>query len=292
MAPPTPNAPRAPTESWRSSITRSLLAWGTPRWPPPHPTLLAPRLNRGAPRSRARSSRGGPRDGPPHPTLGAPGRSRGSPRSPEPDLVPPHDVVDAEVGARVLSVDPVVVRVVDLLVGHRDQRRIVLENVFGLPHERAALVVVQLAIDLAGDVVERRVRPARVVLRAVLAVPGAEDVRGIHQRGHNRADGQIEVTGLGFIEPDGRLNDSQVALDVQMFFEHGLNGDGPELEGRDVAHDEVEIAETLSVSRRRHQLASLLHGRLDVLLIAELFLELGARGRHGVERVDEAAHLH
>src|SRR5882762_5999723 len=67
MAPPTPNAPRAPTESWRSSITRSLLAWGAPRWPPPHPTLLAPRLNRGAPRSRARSSRGGPRDGPPHP---------------------------------------------------------------------------------------------------------------------------------------------------------------------------------------------------------------------------------
>src|SRR5882762_9464506 len=179
MAPPTPNAPRAPTESWRSSITRSLLAWGAPRWPPPHPTLLAPRLNRGAPRSRARSSRGGPemapptpnaprapteswrssitrsllrggprdgpphpptllppplnrgaprsparssrggpRDGPPHPTLGAPGRSRGSPRSPEPDLLPPHDVVDAEVGARVLSVDPVVVRVVDLLVGH------------------------------------------------------------------------------------------------------------------------------------------------------------------------------
>src|SRR5882672_10109918 len=288
--PPTLLAPRLNRGAPRS---RARSSRGRPRdGPPPHPTLLAPRLNRGAPRSRARSSRGGPRDGPPHPTLGAPGRSRGSPRSPEPDLVPPHDVVDAEVGARVLSVDPVVVRVVDLLVGHRDQRRIVLENVFGLPHERAALVVVQLAIDLAGDVVERRIRPARVVLRAVLAVPRAEDVGGIHQRGHNGADGQVEVTGLGFIEPDRRLNDSQVAFDVQMFFEHRLNGDGPELEGRDVAHDEVEIAETLSVSRRRHQLASLLHGRLDVLLIAELFLELGARGRHRVERVDEATHLH
>src|SRR5207248_2563383 len=173
---------------------------GGPRNGPPHPpALVAPRLNRGAPRFRARELRGGPRNGPPHPPMlvaprlnrGAPrSRARQSPRSPEPDLVPPDDVVNPEVGARVLSVDPVVVRVVDLLVGHRNERRIVLENVFGLPHERAALVVVQLAIDLAGDVVERRVRPARVVLRAVLAVPRAEDIGGIHQGGHNSADGQ------------------------------------------------------------------------------------------------------
>src|SRR3989454_10334165 len=47
----------------------------------------------------------------------------------DPDRVPPHDVVDPEVRRRVLAPDLVVPGVVDLLVGHRDQRRGLLEGV-------------------------------------------------------------------------------------------------------------------------------------------------------------------
>src|SRR5437879_13393501 len=37
--PPTPpSARRASNESWRASITRSLIAWGAPRWPPTPPS--------------------------------------------------------------------------------------------------------------------------------------------------------------------------------------------------------------------------------------------------------------
>src|SRR5438067_5563875 len=54
---------------------------GGPRYGPPHPpALVAPRVNRGAPRSRAVDT--GPRYGPPHPpALVAPRVNRGAPRS-------------------------------------------------------------------------------------------------------------------------------------------------------------------------------------------------------------------
>src|SRR2546427_3780144 len=58
------------------------------------------------------------------------GAPRGPPRqSSEPDVVPSDHVVDPEVGGRVLAVDLVVPGVVDLLVRHRDERRIGLQNV-------------------------------------------------------------------------------------------------------------------------------------------------------------------
>src|SRR5262249_45746142 len=85
---------------------------------------------------------GGPRDGPPPPpTLVAPRETRGAPRSrelSEPDVVPADDVVDTEERVRVLPVDAVVPRVVDPLVRHRDQWRVVLEDVFRLADEHAA----------------------------------------------------------------------------------------------------------------------------------------------------------
>src|SRR5689334_5679881 len=162
------------------------------------------------------NARGGPRDGPPRPpTLVAPWATRGAPRLrelPEPDVVPPNDVIDPEVCAPVLAVHAVVPRVVDLLVRDRDERRIVLEDVFSLAHQHSALVVVQLAVDLAGDVVERGVGPPGVVLRAVLAVPRAEDVGGIHQRGDDGADRQIEVAGHRLIEPHRCLDDAKIGL--------------------------------------------------------------------------------
>src|SRR5256886_7015005 len=97
------------------------------------------------------------------------GAPRGPPRqSSEPDVVPSDHVVDPEVGRRVLAVDLVVPGVVDLLVRHRDKRRIGLQNVFGLADHRPAPVVVQLALDLIGQVVESGVGSVREVFRAVL----------------------------------------------------------------------------------------------------------------------------
>src|SRR5213078_913601 len=60
---------------------RPLQLSGGPRNGPPHPpTLVAPRMNRGAPRLYWPLT--GPRNGPPHPpTLVAPRMNRGAPRS-------------------------------------------------------------------------------------------------------------------------------------------------------------------------------------------------------------------
>src|SRR5439155_968050 len=131
---------------------------------------------------------------------GGGGAFRPPPRqSSEPDLIPSNDVIDPKVRARVLAFDLVVPGVVDLLVGHRDERRVLLQDVLRLADHRLAPVVVQLALDLVGEVVEAGVRPVRVVLRAVLAVPGAEVVGRIHQRRDDRADTQIEVAAADFV---------------------------------------------------------------------------------------------
>src|SRR5205823_8527414 len=136
------------------------------------PPAPGPYAGPGAVEGGGRGPRRGPRG-----VGGGGGPSRGPPRQlSEPDVVPSDDVVDSEVGAGVLSVHAVVPGVVDLLVGDGNERRILLEDVLRLAHHRLALAVVQLALDLAGEVVEGRVRPPRVVLRAILAVPGAEDV--------------------------------------------------------------------------------------------------------------------
>jgi hypothetical protein len=74
-----------------------------------------------------------------------------------------------------------------------------------------------------------------------------------------------KLPGLGLVEPDRRLHHAQVALDVEVLLQHGLDRDRPQLEGRDVAHDEVEILEAVGVPAsfiRR----GFLHGRLEVLL--------------------------
>src|SRR6266849_8849537 len=99
----------------------------------------------------------------------------------EPDLVPPHDVVDPEVRRRVLTVHLVVPGVVDLLVADRRERGVLLEDVFRLAYHRPPLVHIELAFDLRGEAVELLVRPAAVVLGTVLAVPGREHVGRVHQ---------------------------------------------------------------------------------------------------------------
>src|SRR5262249_4502951 len=123
------------------------------------------------------------------------------PRLGKPDLIPPDDVVDAEVRGRVLAVDLVVPAVVDLLVADRGERGVLLQHLLGLAHHGLALVLIELLLDARGEVVEGLVDPAPVVLGAVLAVPGREDVGRVHQRGDDRADREVEVAGRGLVEP-------------------------------------------------------------------------------------------
>src|SRR5256885_12393008 len=83
-----------------------------------------------------------------------PRASRPSRSAREPAVVPALGVVDPEVRGRVLAPHLVVPGVVDLLVRDRQQRRVLLEDVLGLPHHRLAPVVVRLALDLACQIVE------------------------------------------------------------------------------------------------------------------------------------------
>src|SRR5207248_11645828 len=94
----------------------------------------------------------------------------------EPDVVPAHDVVDAEERGGVLAVNAIMPIVVDLFVRDGQERRVVLQNLLGLTHHGLAPALVHLALTLAREIVEGRVRPHRVVLRAVLPVPGPEVV--------------------------------------------------------------------------------------------------------------------
>src|SRR5258705_4411629 len=209
-----------------------------------------------------------------------------------PDLVPAHHVVDPEVLARVLATHAVVPGIVDLLVRDRDQRRVALEDVLRLPDHGLALVIVHLPLDVPGEGVELLVGPARVVLRAVLAIPGGEVIGRVHQRGHDGADGQVEVARGRLLEPLGDLDHADVGLDVEVLLQHRLDGHRPELEGVGLAHQEIEVLEALAIAGRLHQLLGFLDRGLRVLLIAEPLLELRLRGGGLVERIHEAADLH
>src|SRR5258706_8655371 len=191
------------------------------------------------------------------------GGGPGSPpwnESAQPDLVPSHDIVDAEVGRGILAVHLRVPCVVDLLVTDRDERRILLEHVFDLPYHRLALVGIELFFDLRCERVEGLVRPAAVVLRTALAVPGREHVGRVHERRHDGADGEIEVARRRLVEPDRGLHDAEVRLDVEVLFQHRLDRDRPQLEALDVPDDEVEALQPLRVARVRHELARFLDG--------------------------------
>src|SRR5919197_275161 len=99
---------------------------------------------------------------------------RSNPSLVQPDRIPTHHVVDPEVVGGIVTLDVVVPAVIDLLPGHGQQRRILLQDVLGLMNQGFALAVVDLAIDLGYEGLEGRIRPLRVVLRSILAVPGIE----------------------------------------------------------------------------------------------------------------------
>src|SRR2546430_3330026 len=60
-----------------------------------------------------------------------------------------------------------------------------------------------------------------------------------HQGGHDRADGQVEVTGRRFVEPHRRLHDAEVRLHVDVLLEHGLDRKSTRLNS---SHSQISYA--------------------------------------------------
>ena len=90
---------------------------------------------------------------------------------------------------------------VDRFPGDRQQRRILFHDGLGLVDQRQALGGIDFPIDLRRQRLEFLVVPERVVLRAVLAVPGVEIVGGIDQGRHDGPDRQVEMPARGVFEP-------------------------------------------------------------------------------------------
>src|SRR5271156_3514741 len=118
---------------------------------------------------------------------------RGS-RLVEPDRIQAHDVEDAEIGARVETLDVTVPDLVDPFPGDRQQRRVLLHYGFGLVDQWQTLGGIGFPVDPRGQRLELYVVPERVVLRAVFADSLAR-LEG--QRHCCDAAGDIE-TGVAF----------------------------------------------------------------------------------------------
>ena len=96
---------------------------------------------------------------------------RGS-RLVKPDCIQAHDVEDADTGGRVETPHVIVAELVDPLPGARQQRRVLLHDGFRLVDQWQTAGGIDFPVDPRGQRLELHVVPERVVLRAVLAVPG------------------------------------------------------------------------------------------------------------------------
>src|SRR5215831_19163059 len=81
----------------------------------------------------------------------------------QPERVKEHDVIDPEVIRGVMPLDVVIPPVVEPLPGHREQRRVLLQDSFGLQDQRFALGLIERAIDLWQEVLECLVVPPGVI---------------------------------------------------------------------------------------------------------------------------------
>src|SRR5437763_234041 len=95
----------------------------------------------------------------------------------QPERVVPNDIVDAEVVVGVMPLHIVIPDVVDLFPGHREHRRVLFHNGFGLPHQCQALGGIDLAVDLVDQIVEFLIVPERIILRPAGAIPRIEIIR-------------------------------------------------------------------------------------------------------------------
>ena len=100
-----------------------------------------------------------------------------------------------------MALDVIKPPIVDLLPGYWEHGRVLLKDRLGLPHQVLALGGVQFAVDLEQEGLERRVMPLRLVLRAVLAIPGVEVIGRIDQHRGLNVDGDVEGAPLRFPEP-------------------------------------------------------------------------------------------
>src|SRR6266849_4613152 len=60
----------------------------------------------------------------------------------QPERIEAHDVVDAKVVVRIVALNVIEPTVVDLLPGHREQRRVLFKDRFGLAYKVLALGIV------------------------------------------------------------------------------------------------------------------------------------------------------
>src|SRR5437660_4259608 len=207
----------------------------------------------------------------------------------QPGDVPAGHVVDAEDVARLLAFHGGVPGVGELLPGHGQERRIVLEDRLPLAYEGSSPAVVQLAIDLGDQLLERGVVPLRVVLGSVRAVPRVEVVRRVDQRRDDRADAQVEIAALRLLEKGGDLDRPALGLDVERLLEHRLDRDRPQLPAGALPDDEVDVPEAGGIPSRGHQAPGFLDRRFGILLITEPLDHFVPWGRPLGEGVDEAA---
>src|SRR5437879_4485276 len=186
----------------------------------------------------------------------------------QPGDVPPGHVVNAEDVARLLALDVGVPGVGELLPGYGQERRILLENRLPLADEGSSPAVVQLAIDLGDQPLERGVVPLRVVLWSVFAVPRVEVVRRVDQCRDDRADAQVEIAALRLLEK----GDDGVTIEGQV---HGPANSGV-AEGLVPRVDPDRVDDALVVGRARHPgllLGSSERRRIDDARVVELAAE-------------------
>src|SRR5437870_5851213 len=164
----------------------------------------------------------------------------------QPERIEAYDVVDAKVVVRIVALDVIEPTVVDLLPGHRQQGWVLFTDRLRLPDQVLAFGIVQLAVNLRQECLERWVVPLRVVLGAILAIPGPEVIRWVDKHGCLNVDGDVKGAPLRFPEPHRRLDGAQVRLDADVL-EHLLHGGSPSLERRRIADHKVDPFEALGM---------------------------------------------
>src|SRR5215510_1224874 len=164
----------------------------------------------------------------------------------QPERIEAHDVVDAKVVVRIVALDVVEPAVINLLPGHRQQGRVLFKDRLGLSDQVLAPGLVELAVNLRQEFLERWVVPFRVVLGASLAIPGPEVIGWVDQRGLLNIDGDVEGAPLRFAEPYRSLDSTQVRLDADGL-EHLLHRWGPGVERRRIPDQEVHSFEALGM---------------------------------------------
>jgi hypothetical protein len=72
----------------------------------------------------------------------------------QPEGIKAHDIVDAKVVVRIVTLDVVEPAVIDLLPGHREQGRVLFEDRLSLPDQVLALGLVEFAVNLGQECLE------------------------------------------------------------------------------------------------------------------------------------------